>query len=200
MNTIMRYFLPAYLALYFGLAFVWRSYLTWKRTGRNPYVLGNTDNAHDYIGRLFRLSFAVCVLVVLIYSFWPEGYQYLTPIFRLQRPGFVLTGAALLLISLVWILAAQEQMGNSWRVGIDAQTKTELVRRGVFRLSRNPIFLGMRLTLLGLFLVLPNAVTLAALVLGDSLIQIQVRLEEEFLSRIHGDEYEQYRCQTRRWL
>jgi protein-S-isoprenylcysteine O-methyltransferase Ste14 len=34
------------------------------------------------------------------------------------------------------------QMGDSWRIGIDQEQKTSLVRHGVFKLSRNPIFLG----------------------------------------------------------
>ncbi len=58
----------------------------------------------------------------------------------------------------------------------------------------------MMLTLLGLFLVVPNALTLLVLVVGVVLIQIQVRLEEEFLARTHGEEYEQYRQQVRRWI
>jgi protein-S-isoprenylcysteine O-methyltransferase Ste14 len=57
----------------------------------------------------------------------------------------------------------------------------------------------MMLTLLGLFLVMPNAVTLLVLCLGVMLIQIQVRLEEDFLSRAHGDDYADYR-DVRRWL
>lgn len=74
------------------------------------------------------------------------------------------------------------------------------MQRGVFSLSRNPIFLGMMLTLLGLFLVIPNALTLLAFVLGAVLIQIQVRLEEEFLGKTHGEEYAGYRRRVRRWL
>ncbi len=58
----------------------------------------------------------------------------------------------------------------------------------------------MMLTLLGLFLVIPNALTLLAFVLGVVLIQIQVRLEEEFLSGTHGHEYGEYRQHARRWL
>ena len=85
-------------------------------------------------------------------------------------------------------------------IDIDEEHRTPLVRKGVFGVSRNPIFLGMMLTLLGLFLVIPNAVTLLALVLGVVLIQIQVRLEEEFLSRVHGDDYADYRRDVRRWL
>ena len=106
----------------------------------------------------------------------------------------------LLLISLAWTVVAQAQMGASWRIGIDEERRTPLVREGVFGLSRNPIFLGMMLTLLGLFLVIPSAVTLLVLGLGVVLIQIQVRLEEEFLSGAHGRDYEEYRRGVRRWL
>lgn len=95
---------------------------------------------------------------------------------------------------------AQAEMGESWRIGLDQEHRTPLVRAGVFRLSRNPIFLGMMLTLLGLFLVIPNALTLLAFVMGVVLIQIQVRLEEEFLTKTHGVEYEQYKRQVRRWI
>ena len=111
-----------------------------------------------------------------------------------------LTGIVLLLLSLVWTVIAQGQMGESWRIGIDQSHRTNLVQSGVFSLSRNPIFLGMMLTLFGLFLVIPNALTLLTLGLGVVLIQIQVRLEEEFLARTHGDEYILYRIRVRRWI
>ena len=200
METALKIFLPIYFLAWFALAFAWRSYLTWKRTGRNPYRLGKSDNAHDFVGVLFRLTMAVSAGIVLLHSLSSELYGYLAPIAWLQHPTLVTLGVVLLLVSFFWILLAQKQMGDSWRIGIDHEVKTPLVREGVFTLSRNPIFLGMRINLLGLFLILPNAVTLTVLVLGDALMQIQVRLEEEYLSRIHGAEYEQYRRQTRRWI
>jgi protein-S-isoprenylcysteine O-methyltransferase Ste14 len=91
-------------------------------------------------------------------------------------------------------------MGESWRIGIDEEHRTSLVQRGVFGLSRNPIFVGMMITLLGLFLVIPNAWTLLTFAMGVVLIQIQVRLEEEFLAKTCGDEYAQYRMRVRRWI
>ena len=91
-------------------------------------------------------------------------------------------------------------MGNSWRIGIDSEHRTTLVEAGVFKLSRNPIFVGMTLTLFGLFLVIPNVGTLITLLVGFILIGIQVRLEEDYLSTIHGDEYLQYQRRVRRWL
>jgi protein-S-isoprenylcysteine O-methyltransferase Ste14 len=58
----------------------------------------------------------------------------------------------------------------------------------------------MRVTLLGSFFAMPNAVTLAVVVVGDVLMQIQVRLEEEYLLRTHGKSYREYIRQVRRWL
>jgi protein-S-isoprenylcysteine O-methyltransferase Ste14 len=200
MDSPLKYFLPTYLAAYFFAAFLWRSFVVWKRTGVNPLVFKGTDNAHDYIGRVFKLLFAAVVVAVAVYSLSEWLYEYLTPITWLERLWLRWAGIALLLISLAWTVVAQAQMGESWRIGIDEERRTPLVRKGVFGLSRNPIFLGMMLTLLGLFLVIPNAVTLLVFVLGVVLIQIQVRLEEEFLSNMHGEEYAQYRRSVRRWL
>ena len=196
----MRYFLPLYLAAYFFAAFFWRSFLVWKRTGVNPLVFKGSDNAHDYIGRAFKLLFAAVVAAVAVYSVSEQLYQYLTPITWLERRWLRWAGIALLLGSLAWTVVAQAQMGESWRIGIDEERRTPLVSRGVFGLSRNPIFLGMMLTLLGLFLVIPNAVTLLVLGLGVVLLQIQVRLEEEFLPSVHGEDYAEYRRDVRRWL
>jgi protein-S-isoprenylcysteine O-methyltransferase Ste14 len=170
-------------------AFFWRYFMVWKKTGVNPLVFKGSDNAHDFIGRIFKLLFVLIVAVVLAYSFWPGVYRYSVPIEWLEHGWLGRLGVGLLLLSLVWTVLAQAQMGESWRIGIDEEQRTSLVQRGVFGLSRNPIFLGMMLTLLGLFVVVPNALTLLTLVLGVVLIQIQVRLEEEFLAMTHGHEY-----------
>lgn len=58
----------------------------------------------------------------------------------------------------------------------------------------------MRVNLLGLFLVFPAAGTLALLVAGEILMQVQVRLEEQHLSALHGEAYRVYRSRVRRWL
>ncbi len=196
----MKLFLLFYFAVFFLTAFVWRSYLVWKRTGVNPYQLGTTDSAHDFVGRLFRLTMIVVVVIVVTYAASGSAYQFLTPILWLGHPLLTLVGAVLLVLALVWMLIAQAQMGNAWRIGIDADAKTDLVQTGLFAVSRNPIFLSMLVMLLGLFLVLPSAASLAVNVLGAALIHIQVRLEEEHLTRLHGEAYRVYCRRVRRWL
>ena len=91
-------------------------------------------------------------------------------------------------------------MTDSWRIGIDKQNKPKLVSKGLFSLSRNPIFLGILLADLGLFLWVPNAFTLLITVLSYAAIQTRVRLEEAFLFQTHEKEYKQYTEVVRRWL
>jgi protein-S-isoprenylcysteine O-methyltransferase Ste14 len=200
METWFKGFILLYFVVYVGAAFLWRSYLTWKRTGVNPYRLGSSDSAHDFVGRIFRLALIADALVILVFVFWSDGYRYLVPVFWLDSLAIQAVGVLLLVTALVWVVVAQIQMGNAWRIGIDPAQKTDLVQGGLFRISRNPIFLGMRLTSLGLFLVLPNALTLTTLLLSDTLMQIQVRLEEEYLASTFGAAYQDYRQHVRRWL
>jgi len=199
-DSSLGYLLLLYYLLFVGLSMGWRSYVVWRRTGINPYRLGPSDSPHDFIGRMFRLVMAGIAAATGLFTFWPAGYHALEMAGVERGTNMAILGGALMALALVWVLVAQAQMGAAWRIGIDQETRTELVCSGVFRYSRNPIFLGMRISALGLFLVLPNALTLLLLVLGDVLIQIQVRLEEEHLRGLHADAYEDYCRQTRRWL
>jgi len=74
------------------------------------------------------------------------------------------------------------------------------VTQGLFALSRNPIFLSLRITLLGLFFYSPNALTLALASVGEVLMQLQVRLEEQHLLGQHGEVYVTYCQKVRRWI
>jgi protein-S-isoprenylcysteine O-methyltransferase Ste14 len=195
-----RYFLPLYLFVYVLAAFVCRTYQVWKRTGVNPVTFKWSDSAHDFIGLLFKLLFALIFGVIAVHSLSATYYEYLLPVGWLEKEWLRLVGIGLLLLSLVWTVVAQAQMGDSWRIGIDAENETKLVDSGVYRLSRNPIYLGMMLTLLGLFLIIPNALTLLSLVMGTVLMGVQIRLEEEFLARAQGAEYQRYLQSVRRWF
>lgn len=196
----MGLFLVSYLLIFLGFAMALPSYRVWKTTGINPYKLGGSESAHDYIGLLFRLTLIAAGIVASVYAFLPNLSPYLVPIPYLVNAVLTTSGVVLLVASLIWVLVAQIHMQKSWRIGIDEDVKTELVQTGLFKISRNPIFLGMRVMLLGLFFTLPSAASLAALVSGDLLIQIQVRLEEEFLARVHGENYIAYKSTVRRWL
>jgi protein-S-isoprenylcysteine O-methyltransferase Ste14 len=192
--------LLAYYIFYFLCGFVLRSYLVFRRTGVNPLVLPTAQSAHGYVGRAFKLLIFCCAGVVMLLAFAANAKDWLGVYVPLQQPMVEMLGWVLLVFSLLWMLLAQAQMGLSWRVGIDTQNATALVSKGLFSVSRNPIFLAMRLNLLGFLGVAPSAATFAICVAGEILMQVQVRLEEEHLHRLHGSDYSRYCAAVPRWL
>ena len=196
----LKIYLPIYLILYMLVAFVIPTYRTYKQTGINPITFGKNDNAHDYIGFIMKVLIVLLFVAVLTYSMSEKMYSYLVPISYLQTQILTITGLALIHIALVWISIAQFQMSNSWRIGIDEKNKTKLVTDGVFSISRNPIFLGMIISVVGLFFIVPNALTFFLTITTYIIIQIQIRLEEEFLQKQHAQDYVNYKLKTKRLL
>ena len=75
----------AYLILYFLLVFVLRSVLLWEKTGVNPFTFEKTDNVHDYNGKVFTFITVLELIVVGIYEFKNEWYEYLLPFWYLEN-------------------------------------------------------------------------------------------------------------------
>lgn len=190
--------LPIYFIIYFGVAFVLKSVVVARRIGKNPLVLPKDDSAYGLIGRYFKLTLITMFIYVISFALFPNWHDNFLPIKELNIEVTKYIGLAVLLSSLVWTVIAQGHMKNSWRIGIDKDTKTELVTSGLFTISRNPIFFGMILSLCGLFLTTPNGLTALFLILGYVLIQVQIRLEEEFLTKEHGQKYFDYKQKVRR--
>lgn len=200
MEPFLKIFLPTYFIVYFGIAFVAKSLLVAKHIGKNPLVLPTDDSAYGLIGLYFKLTLICMFVYVLLFSLTPSVYHYFLPIVYLDSLALKYIGLSLLLVAFIWTVVAQAHMKNSWRIGIDTATKTKLITTGLFRYSRNPIFLGMLFSLAGLFLITPNALTGIFILLGYVLIQIQIRLEEEFLMKEHGQEYLNYKQKVRRLI
>ena len=189
-----------YFLIYFFLVFILRSFLLWKKTGVNPLTFNKGDDAHGYNGKVFGIISFIEMIVVSIYAFMPSLHKYLLPFWYLENESLQYVGWVLLILSLIMVWLAQSNMRESWRIGIDEENKTELITSGFFAFSRNPIFLGIMIANVGLFLVLPNAFTLLIISLSTTSINTQVRLEEEFLTEEHGEQYISYKSKVNRWL
>jgi protein-S-isoprenylcysteine O-methyltransferase Ste14 len=107
--------------------------------------------------------------------------------------GLCFSGVLILLASLV-------SFGRSFRVGIDVDHPDKLVTTGVFAFSRNPIYVGFALVLIGEFLVFPNWIPLAYLAAGVWLLHRQVLREESFMRTHYGQQYEKYCARVRRYV
>ncbi|MDO9034931.1 MAG: isoprenylcysteine carboxylmethyltransferase family protein [Methanoregula sp.] len=82
-----------------------------------------------------------------------------------------------------------------------SEEPTLLVTSGPFRLSRNPIYLGMASILLGVAVLFGTLVTLAFPVIFVTLIEFFIIPgEERKLEKIFGEPYREYKKSVRRWM
>ena len=90
-------------------------------------------------------------------------------------------------------VASVVTMKDSWRAGVPKEDKTELVTDGIYRISRNPAFLGFDLVYLGVALMFFNWALFAASVFAATMLHVQiVKVEEPFLLSVFGEEYAAY--------
>lgn len=78
---------------------------------------------------------------------------------------------------------------------------TALATGGLYRLSRNPIYLGFAITYVGLAVAMDSVLVLLLLIPCLWVVdRFVIRREERYLSARFGPEYEAYRARVRRWL
>jgi len=84
---------------------------------------------------------------------------------------------------------------------VKASLASSLVIRGVYRYTRNPMYVGMVLTLLAWAVFLANPIAVLWIVLFALYItRFQIIPEERVLASLFGAEYEAYRGRVRRWV
>lgn len=76
-----------------------------------------------------------------------------------------------------------------------------LVTKGLYRITRNPMYLGMAFACLGIALAYGSIGgllgTMVSILLVDRFV---IAREERHLETVFGDEYEAYRKRVRRWI
>jgi protein-S-isoprenylcysteine O-methyltransferase Ste14 len=92
-------------------------------------------------------------------------------------------------------------MRDSWRSGVAEKDKTELITGGVYRISRNPAFLGFDLVYLGLLLSFFSWWLAALTAFAVIALHVQItHVEELFLRTAFGEDYHRYEQQVRRYF
>ncbi|HTS36719.1 MAG TPA: isoprenylcysteine carboxylmethyltransferase family protein [Candidatus Solibacter sp.] len=129
------------------------------------------------------------VLLLLPVPFWQERLVPRSAI--LTVTGLVIEFAFLLFA--VW---ARRQLGRNWSGAIAIKVDQKLVRSGPYRWVRHPIYSAFSGTYLGLLLISGELHALIGMILVCVAYWRKIRLEEQFLSRVFGADYEDYKNST----
>ncbi|MCM2505700.1 isoprenylcysteine carboxylmethyltransferase family protein [Aureimonas altamirensis] len=194
-DAVLR-FAPVVLLVLVGLWLLLATRRTSRAIGINAYGFGGTRRQRT-AQFLFRLGVGGGLLAAAAFAAriaWP-GLQPLSQHVAHQALGLFIATCGLGLI-----VIAQTDMGRRWRVGVPTTAPDELVTCGLFRYSRNPVFVGMLAMALGLSIAVLSPPMIAAAICFWLACELQVRDEERFLEGAFGDVYRSYKREVRRWI
>ena len=157
-----------------------------RATGDRPWAFASAMGVQRIAGSSFALSVAALLVAAALAPANGTNWTVLPAIVSLA-------GAAI-------VIVAQMQMGRAWRVGVREGDAPLFVSHGLFRYSRNPIFVGMMLVGLSAAMMSGTWWSWSALVLFALSCIVQVRIEEAHLEASFGDAYRAFRVRVPRWI
>jgi protein-S-isoprenylcysteine O-methyltransferase Ste14 len=187
----MRFLPLAGVLLIVAVACGWRPWLQYRRHGTSGILIFRAGSP----GQTFRDTMMVLLIALLLAQ----------AIVAAGRPEPVVSllhvaGAVFMLAGIGLLIVGQLHLGASWRIGIDENAAPGLVDSGIYRFSRNPIFLALAIFVAGYTLVLPTRLSVALLVGTLIGIRLQVRAEETYLLSAYGESYREYARRVGRFL
>ena len=102
----------------------------------------------------------------------------------------------------VWInLSADQAIKKAKTTVKPFEESNVLIQDGVFRLSRNPMYLGFVVLLLGISILLRSLSPYIVVVIFTLSMELMfIRIEERMLSEKFGDQWDQYKSRVRKWI
>lgn len=98
-----------------------------------------------------------------------------------------------------FLVASSINLGRSTRIGLPKE-QTELKISGVYRISRNPMYVGFNLVTISSVLYTLNPYVLIMAIYSIVIYHYIILGEEKFLENRFGDEYLNYCKKTRRYF
>lgn len=187
----------ALLIIFLVIAVIGRIIIQYKTTG--DYGIRPVKSSSPPIAKLSSLLLFISFLSILILTTLDALDQIKADIPLDENLSFL--GATFALCGIVIIAISQQQMGISWRVGVDNDEKTSLITQGIYTYIRNPIYTGLLVFCTGLLILIPDIFMLVSVVMIYISIELHVRyVEEPYLYKMHKEVFEEYMERTGRYF
>ncbi len=129
------------------------------------------------------------------------GLHYAIPLAQLVAPPVSYLGLAPLFVGITIAATAARMFDRAGTPIRPFERSTKLVTSGLYRYTRNPMYVGLTLILIGVWFLLGTASALLPIAIFIWIIQEGfIRGEERFLDEIFGEEYRGYKTRVRRWI
>lgn len=144
---------------------------------------------------LFAKFAALFPLLVLLLQLLGIDFPYY------QLPEmFRFIGILILVTGSVFLYSSLADLGKFTKMGLPKNDSIQLQTTGIYRYSRNPMYLGVMLLTIASVTLLPNLLNIILGFTGIFLHHQIILKEEKFLRKTIGQQYTDYKAGTRRYL
>ena len=175
----------------FYLIYFTKMFMQKKQGIKTNQIGSRKEKKLHIIETLMAIATYSIVLVEVVSIF--TNFNYSINIIRI-------IGAILGFIGDLVFLLAITCMKDSWRAGIPKSDKTKLVTNGIYKISRNPAFLGFDLVYIGILLLYFNPINLIFTLFAIIMLHLQILQEEKFMEATFKEEYINYKKKVFRYL
>jgi protein-S-isoprenylcysteine O-methyltransferase Ste14 len=201
MGFVSTTFVDVFLAIYFSsVALFYTARIIFLRRQQPAVALVDHGRAYQrqwWTHATFRI-FRALILCVCVARLWLPDIDRWIQLMALD-PALRGLGVLGLLGGFALALVGHRTLGGQWRSGVHADQHTTLITQGIYAYSRNPMFIGVRIALVGFLLALPSLLSLVSLVTGWWMLGLQTTVEEAHLERLHGKRYRAYQQHVAKW-
>ena len=128
-------------------------------------------------------------------------FHFLFPVAKVVPFPWNLLGVIPLTLGIVVNLIVDRAFQKHQTTVKSFEVSTVLITRGVFRVSRNPMYLGFVMFLLGIALFLGSLIPYVVIVVFAFLLdKVFIRVEEEMLEEKFGKAWLDHKKEVRRWI
>jgi protein-S-isoprenylcysteine O-methyltransferase Ste14 len=149
------------------------------------------------INRIIYLSskyLIVIIWVTMVLHSWGISLSFFNP------PNFFKPLSSIFwIVGFLLLFSGRFNLGNSFRIGSPKESTT-LKMNGLFRFSRNPMYLGVFATLLAPIFYTLNPLLLLIVIFIIAVHHKIVLAEEKYLKKYFGEEYVSYCGEVRRYI
>ena len=178
------------LIIFYSIFFI--KMLIQKRKGIKTRQVGSIKEKKTRIIEILMSVSTLLIVPIQLISIFLD-YNFSNSYLRYLGLFISIIGDIIFLISVI-------TMKNSWRVGISKNDKTKLITNGIYKISRNPAFLGFYLMYIGIVLLYSNVFTIIFSLFAIIMLHLQILEEEKYLEKNFKDEYTIYKSKTNRYL
>lgn len=136
-----------------------------------------------------------------ISGLWAAIWQViLRPLGLFALPWPRAVGLSLFIVGLTLMLVAQVTLWENYSGFVVIKKGHQLITHGIYRYTRNPIYLGALMAFAGLPAYAASLYGFLMMLANIPIFLFRIRMEEKMLSVHFGDEYEAYRNTTKRLI